>query len=112
MRRVVVLGRGGAGKSVFARRLGELTGLPVTELDQLFWSDELRPSPPARWEDLQRRLTAGDEWILDGDLGPHDSLQPCLARADTVVVLDFDALRCAWRVFRRSHERAGSGGGS
>jgi adenylate kinase family enzyme len=40
-----VLGRGGAGKSFFALRLGEITGLPVTELDELFWSADLRPTP-------------------------------------------------------------------
>ncbi len=44
MRRVVVLGRGGAGKPVFARRLGELTALPVTELDRIFWSADLQPT--------------------------------------------------------------------
>jgi adenylate kinase family enzyme len=37
MRRVVVLGRGGAGKSTFAARLGMATGIPVVELDALFW---------------------------------------------------------------------------
>ena len=37
MRRVVIMGRGAAGKSVLAARLGELTGVRVIELDQLFW---------------------------------------------------------------------------
>jgi shikimate 5-dehydrogenase len=37
VRRVVVVGAGGAGKSVFAARLGEATGLPVVELDKIFW---------------------------------------------------------------------------
>jgi len=37
----VVLGRGGVGKSALARRLGTLTGLPVVELDTLFW----KPGP-------------------------------------------------------------------
>lgn len=34
--RVVVLGRGGAGKSTAAVELGCLTGLPVVELDKHF----------------------------------------------------------------------------
>jgi adenylate kinase family enzyme len=34
--RLVVLGRGGAGKSMLSRRLGEITGLPVVELDAHF----------------------------------------------------------------------------
>ena len=106
MRRVVILGRGGAGKSVLARRLGELTALPVTELDRVFWSADLQPTSRDAWEDVQRKLTMAEGWVLDGDLGPYDSLQPRLAAADTVVVLDFGLLRCAWRALRRSPERA------
>lgn len=106
MRRVIVLGRGAAGKSVLARRIGELTGLPVTELDQIFWSDGLRPTRRDRWEDVQRQLAAATTWVLDGDLGPNDALQPRLANADTVVILDFGVLRCAWRARRRSPERS------
>jgi adenylate kinase family enzyme len=37
MQRVVILGRGGAGKSRLTRQLGEITGLPVVELDKIFW---------------------------------------------------------------------------
>jgi hypothetical protein len=104
--RVVVLGRGGAGKSFFALRLGEITGLHVTELDELFWSADLRPTPQNRWEEVQRESAADSRWVLEGDLGPYDSLQPRLANADTVVILDFGFLRCAWRTLRRSRERA------
>ena len=85
MRRVVVPGRGGTGKSVLARRIGEVTGLPVTELDELFWSADLQATPRPRWEDTQRALTTAEIWVLDGDLGPYDSLQHRLAAADTVI---------------------------
>jgi adenylate kinase family enzyme len=37
MQRVLVLGSSGSGKSTFARKLGEITGLPVVHIDQLFW---------------------------------------------------------------------------
>lgn len=33
MRRVLVIGSGGAGKTTFAKRLGAATGLPVVHLD-------------------------------------------------------------------------------
>ena len=39
--RIVVLGRGGAGKSVFARVLGAKIGAEVIELDNVFWSETL-----------------------------------------------------------------------
>ena len=43
---------------------------------------------------------------MDGDLGPYDAPAARLARADTVVILDFSLARCAWRAARRSRERA------
>lgn len=46
VQRVVVLGRGGAGKSTLAWRLGEVTGLPVVELDTLFWQAGLTAADP------------------------------------------------------------------
>lgn len=104
MNKVVILGRGGAGKSTLAVRLGTVTGLPVVELDQHFWPADLTPIPRDRWAAVQRRLTTAERWILDGDLGPYDALDVRLAAADTVIVLDFPLWRCAWRAARRSHE--------
>ena len=105
MRRVVILGPGGAGKSVFAARLAERTGLPLVELDSLFWDDGLVPTPPDRWASIQESLVSKPAWILDGDLGPYDVIKPRLSAADTIVVLDFSRWRCAWRALRRSRER-------
>jgi len=104
VRRVVVLGRGGAGKSTFAARLGAALDLPVIELDKHFWPPDLTPLPAARWAEVQRGLVRGDRWVLDGDLGPYDVLPVRLRAADTVVVLDFPLWRCAWRALRRSRE--------
>jgi adenylate kinase family enzyme len=102
----VILGRGGAGKSVLARELGEATGLPVIELDALFWQPGPTATDPAQWAVRQRRLAERDAWIMDGDLGPYDdALGIRLRKADTVVVLDFGLPRCAWRTVRRGRER-------
>ena len=106
MRRIVILGRGAAGKSVLAARLGEITGLPVIELDRFFWRPGLAATPRARWADVQRGLARGEFWIMDGDLGPYDEPGVRLAVADTVVILNFSLPRCAWRALRRSRERA------
>lgn len=106
MQRIVVIGRGAAGKSVLAARLGEITGLPVIELDTYFWQAGLIGTPAAKWAAAQRRLARQQSWIMDGDLGPYDVAEARLQAADTVIVLDFSLLRCAWRALRRSRERA------
>ena len=46
-----------------------------------------------------------ENWILDGDLGPYDAVEIRLQAADTVILLDFSLIRCAWRAIRRSRER-------
>ncbi len=73
VKRVVLLGRGGAGKSTFASHLSQLTGLPIIELDKYFWSEELSPLPVETWTVVRERLAAGDQWIMDGDVGPYDA---------------------------------------
>jgi adenylate kinase family enzyme len=105
VKRVVVLGRGGAGKTTAAARLSRLTELPVIELDNHFWSSDLTPLDPDTWIAVQTTLAAAEQWIIDGDLGPYDVLAPRLARADTVLLFDFSLPRCAWNAVRRSRER-------
>lgn len=104
MQRVVILGRGGAGKSAFARKLGEVTGLPVVELDKHFWQPGLVPTARETWAQIQRHLASEDRWIMDGDLGRYDDLRVRLQRADTVLVLDFGVWLCLRRALRRSGE--------
>ena len=107
VRRVVILGRGGAGKSALSRQLSDLTGIPAVELDSLFWQAGSTPMDPSRWAACQQELIQRDRWILDGDLGPYDTaLSARLRAADTIVILDFPFLRCAWRTLRRGREQA------
>jgi adenylate kinase family enzyme len=49
MKRVVILGRAASGKSTLARCLGNITELPVIELDKIFWQGELIATPRERW---------------------------------------------------------------
>ncbi|WP_211359633.1 hypothetical protein [Actinocorallia herbida] len=100
----MILGRGGAGKSTLAVRLGTVLDLPVVELDAHFWGPDLVPVAKAEWAAVQRELVGAPAWILDGDLGSYDVLEVRLRAADTVLLLDFPLWRCAWRALRRSRE--------
>lgn len=104
MKRVVVFGRGGSGKSTLASKVGEITGLPVIELDKIFWRPGLHALPLSEWVKMQRSLVAQESWIMDGDLGPYDAVEVRLSAADTIILLDFGLVRCAWRALRRGLE--------
>jgi adenylate kinase family enzyme len=106
MKRVLILGRGASGKSTLAKRLGAITGLPIIELDKIFWRPGLIATPREQWVAMQEQLVAGDRWIMEGDLGPYDAVEVRLRGADTIIFLDFSLARCAWRAIRRSHQRA------
>jgi adenylate kinase family enzyme len=106
MKRVVIIGRGASGKSTLAKRLADITGLPIIEVDKIFWRPGLIPMPRDQWVEMQGKLVAGDRWIMDGDLGPYDAIEVRLRAADTIIFLDFSLVRCAWRAICRSPERA------
>jgi adenylate kinase family enzyme len=100
MKRVVVVGPGGAGKSTFARRLGERTGLPVIHLDEHHWRPGWVEPPDDEWRAIVTGLAAGDEWIIDGNYG--HTIDVRVRAADTAVFLDYAPLPCIARALRRS----------
>ena len=100
MRRVLVVGSGGAGKSTFADALGAHTGLPVTHLDAHFWKPGWVETPPDEWRAVQQRLIAADEWIIDGNYSATIDVR--LPRADMVILLDMGRVRCVSRVVWRT----------
>jgi adenylate kinase family enzyme len=86
VQRVVIIGPGGAGKSVLARRLGAAWDLPVQHLDAAFWGPGWRATPPELWREVVTGLAEGDRWVIEG--GYPEVLDVILARAELAVLLD------------------------
>lgn len=100
MKRVLVIGSSGAGKSTFAKRLGEATGLKVIHLDKLFWSPNWVEMPKDQWrEKVVQTLEASDSWIIDGNYS--GTLEMRLKKCDTVIFLDMPRIVCVWRILKR-----------
>lgn len=99
MKKVLIIGCGGAGKSTLARRLGAQLEIPVIHLDREFWRAGWHTTPGDEWIERVRDLLRGDSWILDGNF--HNSLPIRLAEADTVIYLDFPRHICLWRLLKR-----------
>src|SRR5262249_9227210 len=100
MRRVLVIGPAGAGKSTFAREFGARVGLPVVHLDRLYWRPGWNPTPPEEWEAVVREQLARERWVMDGNYGGTMAVR--LGGADTAVFLDLPRRTCLRRVYGRA----------
>ena len=105
MKRILVIGSGGAGKTTFARRLGERTGLPVIHLDSHYWRPGWQPTEEDEWRRRVEELAGQGAWIMDGNYG--GTLDIRLEACDAVVFLDVPRLTCLWRVFKRHSRNRG-----
>jgi adenylate kinase family enzyme len=99
VQRIAVVGSGGAGKTTFARELGARLGLPVVHLDEHFWQPGWVETSRDEWRLVQKRLIAGDAWVVDGNYG--GTLDIRFRAADTIVMLDYPRLVCMGRALRR-----------
>lgn len=99
MQRVLVIGNPGSGKSTLAIKLSRLTGLPVFHLDKLFWKSGWVMMDDAEWIPRLQRVLERPRWIIDGSY--TGTLAIRLAKADTVIHLDFPRWRCLWRIHKR-----------
>ncbi len=99
LRRVMVVGQPGSGKSTFARMLGAASGLPVVHIDRIHWMDGWVPRDAAEKDRLTREVHARETWIFEGG---HSSTWPeRLDRADTLVWIDVGLTLRLWRILRR-----------
>ncbi|WP_421101869.1 topology modulation protein [Sporosarcina psychrophila] len=100
MNKIMVIGvSAGAGKSTFARRLGELTGIEVTHLDCLYWKPNWVEAPPEVFSAAQQQVVQNEQWIVEGNYsGTFDIREPY---ADTVIYLELPLRVCLYRVLKR-----------
>ena len=99
MKKIIIIGCPGSGKSTFARTLHSLTGMPLYYLDMLYWNgDRTTVSKEIFRERLQSVLKL-DSWIIDGNYGSTMELR--MKECDTVFFLDYPTEICIQGVKER-----------
>ncbi|MCP4646279.1 MAG: hypothetical protein GY852_00900, partial [bacterium] len=99
MKRVLVIGSGGAGKTTFAKLFSHRLGLPLIHLDAHYWNPGWTETPTGEWNLMVQELCSGTEWVIDGNF--VSSLDVRLKRADTVIFLDFGRVLCTYSALKR-----------
>jgi len=99
VKRILIIGHPGAGKSTFAAELGKVVKLPLIHLDKEFWQPGWIETPKNEWRQLIEAIVQSDEWIIDGTY--DRTLDIRLLRADTVIIFDYSRYLCLWRICKR-----------
>jgi adenylate kinase family enzyme len=103
LRRVVVVGTSGSGKTTMAQHLAQHLSIPHIELDALHWDPDWTPVPREIFRQRVSEALQGEAWTTDGN---YSAVRDVVwGRADTVVWLDYPLPVILWRVTTRTIRR-------
>jgi len=101
MKRILIIGSSGAGKTTLAKELSRRLDIPHTELDSIYHQDNWQPLDTETFRKRVYELSDKDEWIFCGDYFSKLGLD-LWHRADTVIWCDYSFPLVFSRLFRRT----------
>ncbi len=87
MKKIIVIGCPGSGKSTVSRALHNKTGIPMYHLDMMYWNADKTTVEKSVFLERLSAILENDEWIIDGNYGSTMELR--MAACDTVIFLDY-----------------------
>ena len=103
MKKVIVIGCPGSGKTTFAEKLYKKTGLPLYYLDAIWHKPDRTHISREDFDARIREIFAEDEWIIDGNYSR--TIEMRLMECDTVFLFDLPKEIC----LQGAVERLGKG---
>ena len=103
MKKIIVIGCPGSGKSTFSRALHKLTGLPLYHLDLMYWNEDKTIVNKEVFLDRLNNALNLDEWIIDGNYS--SSMEMRIKKCDTIVFLDYPLEVCLEGVKNRKNQK-------
>ena len=99
MKKILVIGSAGAGKSTLTKSLGALLNIPVVHLDTYFWLPGWQERDKNEFLQKLRQTLLEHTWIIDGNYSQTLSMR--IENADTIIFLDRSRWTCLYRVIKR-----------
>ena len=92
MKKIIVIGCPGSGKTTFAKRLGEAMRLPIYHLDAIWHKPDKTHIPREKFDLRQEEIFATEEWIIDGNY--RRTVEMRVNACDTVILFDLPTKVC------------------
>lgn len=92
MKKIIVIGSPGAGKSVFSKKLKNITNIPLYHIDMLYHKKDGTHITKEELEEKLKQIFKTDEWIIDGNY--QKTLELRIRECDTIFLLDFPTQVC------------------
>lgn len=92
MKRILVVGCPGGGKSTFAKKLHQRTNLPLYHLDLIWHKADKTTITREEFDQRLQGILQTDAWIIDGNYSR--TLEMRLQQCDKVFLLDFPTEVC------------------
>ena len=92
MKKIIVIGCPGSGKSTFSRELHNITGIPLFHLDMMYWNADRTIVEKDVFMDRLSNAIGTEEWIIDGNYASTMELR--LQACDTCIFLDYPVEIC------------------
>ena len=92
MKKIIVIGCPGSGKTTFAEKLRRVTGLPLFYLDALWHRADRTHISREEFDARLGEMLAGVSWIIDGNYSR--TLERRIAACDTVILFDLPTKVC------------------
>jgi len=99
MKKIIVIGCPGSGKSTFSLKLNSITGIPLYHLDNVWWRSDRTHITRDEFDEELADITSRDSWIIDGNYSR--TYETRIAACDTVFFLDFDEDVCMQGIIGR-----------
>ena len=100
MKKIVIFGKPGSGKSTLSKRLASATGIRLHALDSIEFKQNGDKVDCATYDEAHENILSSDSWIIDG-FGPIESFNKRLGVADTLIYIDLSYRVSYWLVTKR-----------
>ena len=92
MKKIIVIGSPGGGKSYFSRKLSKIIEVPVYHMDTIYWHQDKTHIFREELVDTINTIMSKEEWIIDGNY--ITTMEQRIKCAEIIMYLDFSTEQC------------------